>query len=707
MSGSYDYDLLLLSDLRYPGGNSASIAEEVKVQARAGYSTALMHVPAPHMTRSRSFNRKIMHCLSSGIAELVSADRPLRVRAVIARQPRLFTHDLPVRLRVQADAAVLVVNHPPFDGLRNAGNPYYDATAVRKRVKHLFGETQWAPIGPLVREALTRSGATLALRAEDWVNIVDIDDWWVDRSAFRSDRPVIGRHSRSHLSKWPSSAAAIRAAYPTDDGVEVRILGGAEPAIKVLGECPPQWTVFPFGAMSAQRFLRLIDFFVYYHHPAWVEAFGRNIIEAMASGCPVILPAHFERVFGDSCLYAAPSGARSIVESLYADPARYRAWSARSTAYAATHFGPAMHLRRIAELVGEPGQAPHRVPVGRRRRTLLIGAEPTGLGSATRLLRVAEALPGDAEAVLLARWPAMELGREAGWLSELLADDELAAENAERLAQRVAMVVDQHDADAVIVDARRPAAGLLAAARDLDVPFVWLRPADGEGESADVFSATVTIDDWATAAGPGASLQTVRHGHTPLTRAAARVALDVAQDARLALLCCGADARGVSVSSLAVLADALVADGWTVVFAEPRTGGDEVRLPAAVRRVALHPLPVYLAGFDVAVAGPGRTLLPELVEAQLPTLLVALRSDAARRRLGAAAGARGVALWVDDLGQSALREGLAKLADEAARAELGSACAAMASAIEDARDAILSAVSGQPGAPADVSVGAR
>jgi len=30
----YDYDVVLLSDLRYPGGNSASLVEEIKAQAR-------------------------------------------------------------------------------------------------------------------------------------------------------------------------------------------------------------------------------------------------------------------------------------------------------------------------------------------------------------------------------------------------------------------------------------------------------------------------------------------------------------------------------------------------------------------------------------------------------------------------------------------------------------------------------------------------
>ena len=63
-SGQRDYDVAIVSDLRYPGGNSSSLVEEIKAQAAAGYTTALVHLPAPHMRRRRSFNHKLIHCLA-------------------------------------------------------------------------------------------------------------------------------------------------------------------------------------------------------------------------------------------------------------------------------------------------------------------------------------------------------------------------------------------------------------------------------------------------------------------------------------------------------------------------------------------------------------------------------------------------------------------------------------------------------------------
>ena len=71
--------------------------------------------------------------------------------------------------------------------------------------------------------------------------------------------------------------------------------------------------------MDPREFLAQLDFFVYYHHPAWLEAFGRNILEALASGLPAILPAHFRSLFSDAAIYAEPAEVPSVVNQLYAD----------------------------------------------------------------------------------------------------------------------------------------------------------------------------------------------------------------------------------------------------------------------------------------------------------------------------------------------------------------------------------------------------
>src|SRR4051794_34525132 len=458
------------------------------------------------MGRRRSFHHRIIHALSAGLADLVPPERHLRVRALVVRQPQVFAAEPLVVPRIEADVALLVVNHPPADDHRGADDPYYDPAEVRRRLDDLFGPVAWAPIGPSIRAALGRTGADLPLHAEDWHNILDVDEWAVDRGRFVADRPVIGRHSRNAPTKWPDSRRDLLAAYPDDPAVLVRILGGADPALKLLGRLPANWTVHPWGALSPRRFLREIDVFVYYHHPGWTEAFGRNIIEALASGAPAVLPPHFEALFEDAALYAQPDRVREIVDGLYGDPGRYRARVAIGEEFADRRFGFRTHIERLTALIGPPSGdrlLPVRAPRA-RLRGLCVSAEPAGGGSAARLRRLAAALPADAEASFLLASPAFAtLAGEAGLAEHVRMEDAPSAAADERLRRRLERTIARQGIDVVVVDGRRPPAGAVAAAREAAIPFAWLRPEeDGEVGGGEAFAAVLPVARGALVADP-------------------------------------------------------------------------------------------------------------------------------------------------------------------------------------------------------------
>jgi hypothetical protein len=648
---AHEYDVVLLSDLRYPGGNSASIAEEIKAQSRAGYTTALVDVRSPHMVRRRVVNRKIARCLAAGLADLVPAAQPVRARALIVRQPRLFTHDPETRPRVQAGVTVLVANQPPVDGLCPPERPYYVPAEVQARAEALFGDVLWAPIGPLVRRSL--SGAPVTLRPDDWVNVVDVDEWRVDRDGLRGELPVIGRHSRGHQSKWPDTAADLLAAYPPQPDVRVEILGGAEPARELLGAFPANWTVHPFGSMTPRRFLSLIDVFVYFHHPAWVEAFGRNIVEAMASGAPAIIPAHFEPLFGEGAEYAQPSGVRELVDALR-DPARYRERSRAATELVAERFGAGTHARRLSALIGEPSGRARHVRPRPSRRVLCVAPETYGAGATSRLLAVAAAMPDDVEPVVLTAQPALDLASGAGVLYEHLPGGDAAA-----MGERIADAARRHEADAVLIDADEPDEALLAAVR-ATTPLVWLRTGPGDGESRFAAVARVGLPESVLAAGAGS-----------LDRETARAAIG-ASERLLALLAPGADERLATPSRVRLLARLLLDAGWDVVVPQALVADEPLDLPPEVARPRLRPLAGHLAAFDAAVASPGRTIVGELAAARVPSLLVPMRAGAR------APVVDGIALAAARFDEPSLAAAVAELSDAAVRQRLADACAALA-----------------------------
>jgi hypothetical protein len=552
---------------------------------------------------------------------------------------------------------------------------------VRDRLTALLGEVQWAPIGPLVRKALVDQGVSLNLRSDDWVNILDVDERWIDRAQFRDGRPVIGRHSRDHASKWPAARSDILAAYPADDRVAVKVLGGATSAIQTLGYQPPNWTVYQFGAMPPRRFLREIDFFVYYHHPGWIEAFGRNIIEGMASGCPAVLPPHFEPVFGSSCEYVEAAGVRDRIERLYRDPAQYRARSEGGREHVEQRFGATEHVRRICELIGEPSARPARPRARERlaRRVMLVSLEPTGGGSIGRLLALAAGAGELVEPVVLGPWPATRLAHEAGLICELIPDDEFEAGREEKLAARVRATAADHGAEAIILDAHRSSLGMRVATDVASVPLALTGPPSGAAPGSESsMPARLQWDDVALQEQAAALCLPVGGiADEALPAAAARTELGLPPREPLALLCFGADGRTGAVSRLLPAAQALLDQGWWVVVPELVVGGAELRLPAAVIRVRARPLWRYLLAFDIAVASAGYTLTHELVAAGLPSLLVPVRDRSGQAERAAGARSRGLALGLEQFAEDSFAAAIGKLGDPRTRAGLAAACQAV------------------------------
>ena len=129
----------------------------------------------------------------------------------------------------------------------------------------------------------------------DWTNLIFIDDWGAARSRLIGDRPTIGRHSRPRNDKWPATLDALFQVLPSGGDIQVRLMGLSEKMKDLIGERPSNWQTLETDEIPVREFLSRIDFFVYFHHPNWVEAYGRTVGEAAAAGCVVILPSYLKR----------------------------------------------------------------------------------------------------------------------------------------------------------------------------------------------------------------------------------------------------------------------------------------------------------------------------------------------------------------------------------------------------------------------------
>jgi glycosyltransferase involved in cell wall biosynthesis len=472
------YDVAILSDLRYPGGNSASIVAEVRAQAAAGLTTVLIHVPSPHLRHARPFQADIVACLREGRADLAHDDEEVTAAVLLIRQPRIFTEDLARVPSVRAGHTIVVLNQPPGD--ETDDERYYVFSAVRERVERYFGtEVVWAPISPQVRENVLRVAPRTVLPDTDWHEIIDVADWAVDRHRTPGTPPVIGRHGRPDAVKWPRDPGELLQAYPDTGELKVRFLGGGEIGVRRLGRRPSSWDVVEFGAETPQEFLGSLDFFVYFHDPDWVEAFGRTILEAMASGVPVIVGPHFRSLFGEAALYTDPAGVRDLVRRLHADRPAYEALVARARSFVAARYGSASHVARLASLgvlARRRPFAPPPPPIERpARRILFVGDD------VDRFRAIAAHLPPELEPVVVAGSGRLPDAHEAGLLTEYLpAADDLGVSPARWTAfvrDRLRHLVGLYAPRAVLVGGL-PHDGIMAALDDCPATrWLWLRPA--------------------------------------------------------------------------------------------------------------------------------------------------------------------------------------------------------------------------------------
>ncbi|MHB8446744.1 MAG: glycosyltransferase [Rudaea sp.] len=122
----------------------------------------------------------------------------------------------------------------------------------------------------------------------------------VDTEVFRPRRAredscrklIVGRHGRAYPYKFhPNDPAFFRSLLGR--GYGVRILGGSIVASMFDGDtAKPE--LLEVGMLDATEFLDGLDIFVYRKHPGFIETGGTVILEAMATGLPVV-------VFGGNC----------------------------------------------------------------------------------------------------------------------------------------------------------------------------------------------------------------------------------------------------------------------------------------------------------------------------------------------------------------------------------------------------------------------
>jgi glycosyltransferase involved in cell wall biosynthesis len=352
------FDVILVSDFRLPGGSSSSSAEEIKAQSRLGLKTGLVQMSIYALRHDRPMNSKVAELIDGESVDLLVYGEKASCDLLVLRHPWVLEEWQEYLPNIEARNVRVIVNQPPKRDYGPEGETLFHLPRCADRMLNLFGDVGvWHPIGPLVRDALVQHHAdelpAINLGREDWLNIIDVEEWRRPSRPRSNGRVRICRHSRDQFVKWPSDRDQLLSIYPASDRYEICVLGGAEAPKEVFGgTLPDNWNVIEFGKQEPREFLAEHDVFVYFTHPDWVEAFGRVIFEAMAVGLPVILPPTYRRLFQDAAIYAEPHEVIEKIDRLMADSVFYEGQVERARAYVESQFGYSQHEARLRSAMG-------------------------------------------------------------------------------------------------------------------------------------------------------------------------------------------------------------------------------------------------------------------------------------------------------------------------------------------------------------------
>lgn len=318
-----DLNVLLVGDWNMQGGAFQSAMNIAMAGINNGFRIGVLNYPRYDYDVSRPLSYGVRNYFYENGLMIISPGEEVRADTVIFTYPAILTHAMDRFPSIAHNRLVVVVNQMAERDIKGK-DVAYDPLRVRQQLVEFFGnEGDWVPISARVRKLMENDRRYPRPHQDTWTPMTDVQGWFAAHTPHwrgrARERPVIGRHGRDHKLKWPGDVQALREAYGVGRPCEMRFLGGARHAEKLIGHLPANWQVGSFGSQDVKEFLADLDFFIHYPHEDYIEEFGRAPMEAMAIGVPVILPPVFKDTFGEAALYAEPKDVWQEIERLWAD----------------------------------------------------------------------------------------------------------------------------------------------------------------------------------------------------------------------------------------------------------------------------------------------------------------------------------------------------------------------------------------------------
>jgi O-antigen biosynthesis protein len=359
------YDILVYNDWRRGKGPQYDAIDEIHDMLDRGLRVAIAHAetPEPPSRRREPKAMTVQELINRAAVDFVHVEQDIEVDLVLVRDPATLQFLPGVESALRAGQVVILYDHVGQTGEYGA---YYRFADCAHHAERLFSRRpRWVARSSQSRDFLSAHLDLADIGDIDLPVPLRLDRFRNSRRRPSSPRPVIGRHLTDHWSQWPATAVDLLGAYPDDDRFDVRIMGGTSTPRRVLQAplIPPNWVSFGPDQLPTHAFLAQLDFFVYFHHPQLDTSVLREPLEAMASGCVVVLQQDLEGEYGDSAVYCQPSEVPELVLELHNEPVRYAQQQHRGFAYVQNTQRSNVFVDRLKSLSRPHSKTPARASI--------------------------------------------------------------------------------------------------------------------------------------------------------------------------------------------------------------------------------------------------------------------------------------------------------------------------------------------------------
>lgn len=350
-----EYDILLVSDLFLLGGTRSCNINYIKMLHAMGKKVAVFNWPRSDLRFSRDIHPAYRQLAQDGLMEVVTWEDTIKAKHVLVHHPALADMELDKYPTVETEKISVLINQLPFQ-TREKENYFYQPGQVDHLLRHVFNcnAVEWIAISPLTYNFISEFSASIKISDQIWYPPLFVED--IERTVPSDERfarmqengPVFSRHCRDHWTKWPLSGDRTSSMYMADAGHKFTILGGGRTLNRRLPDgLPESWTVHPYDSISVADLLNGSDIYLNFNNEIYIEEFGRNVMEAMIRGVPVISEPVFAETFGDAILIAGPEGPQAHVDRLMSDKAFFDEQIAKGIAFVHEHCATQNVIRKL------------------------------------------------------------------------------------------------------------------------------------------------------------------------------------------------------------------------------------------------------------------------------------------------------------------------------------------------------------------------